>query len=197
MGQFGSAIAYNFRMIKLGPHRLLACFQAAKVLVVSLVIAAGTIYPASILAQVTNATGTIQGTVTDTTGAIVPNVKITLTQPSTGSTKVLNATGSGYYSAGSLVPGDYTVAAEAAGFSKTTSNLTVRVGVVTNGTKKKNVLLMTTRKAASSLRKIRFLTWEPRSGTPRREQSGDSAGFRDRAQFFRGCGARRHRPSAE
>jgi hypothetical protein len=94
---------------------------------------AGAMHTSLILAQVTNATGTIQGTITDSSGAVVPNAKITLTQPSTGSTKVLNSTGSGYYSAGSLVPGQYTVTAEASGFAKTSVDFTVRVGQATNG----------------------------------------------------------------
>jgi Carboxypeptidase regulatory-like domain len=96
-------------------------------------IALTMLYPSSTRAQVTNATGTIQGTVTDSSGSAVPGAKVTLTQPSTGSSKVITATGSGYYSAGSLVPGQYTVTVEAGGFAKTSEDLTVRVGVSTNG----------------------------------------------------------------
>jgi hypothetical protein len=96
-------------------------------------IALTALYPSSTRAQVTNATGTIQGTVTDSSGSAVPGAKVTLTQPSTGSSKVITATGSGYYSAGSLVPGQYTVTVESGGFAKTSEDLTVRVGVSTNG----------------------------------------------------------------
>jgi hypothetical protein len=77
--------------------------------------------------------------VTDPGGAVVPGAKVTLTQPSTGSSKVINTTGSGYYSAGSLVPGDYVIRVEAPGFQTTTVSLTVRVGVVTNGDVKMQV----------------------------------------------------------
>ncbi len=98
-----------------------------------MMIALTALYPSSTRAQVTNATGTIQGTVTDSSGSAVPGAKVTLTQPSTGSSKVITATGSGYYSAGSLVPGQYTVTVEAGGFAKTSEDLTVRVGVSTNG----------------------------------------------------------------
>jgi hypothetical protein len=90
-------------------------------------------------AQVTNATGTIQGTVTDPGGAAVPGAKVTLIEPSTGSTKAINTTGSGYYSAGSLVPGDYTIKVEAPGFETTSENFNVRVGVTTNGDVKMSV----------------------------------------------------------
>jgi hypothetical protein len=84
-------------------------------------------------AQVTNATGTIQGTVTDPEGAGIPNVKLTLLQPATGSSKMITATGTGYYSAGSLVPGVYKVTAEAAGFSTVSKVITVQVGIAANG----------------------------------------------------------------
>jgi hypothetical protein len=95
--------------------------------------------PISGRAQVTNATGTIQGTVTDQTGAVVPNAKVTLTEPSTGFTKVFTTTGDGYYSAGSLIPGTYSLQIEAAGFSTAKENVTVQVGVAANGSVKLGV----------------------------------------------------------
>jgi hypothetical protein len=104
-----------------------------KALVLVFAVFATATHTPLILSQVTNATGTIQGTITDSSGAAVPQARITLTQPSTGSTKVLTSTGSGYYSTGSLVPGQYTVTAEASGFAKTSENFTVSVGVTTNG----------------------------------------------------------------
>jgi hypothetical protein len=109
------------------------CVESARSAILFVTVVVSALYPQSVPAQVTNATGTIQGTITDTSGAVVPGAKITLTQPSTGSSKVLTATGSGYYSAGSLVPGEYTVTADASGFAKTAQNFTVRVGVATNG----------------------------------------------------------------
>jgi hypothetical protein len=116
--------------LRLSPWRL---FTVLPILVLSMVISA----PA--FSQVTNATGTIQGTVTDPSGAGIPNAKVTLSQPSTGLNKVLTATGSGYYSAGSLVPGEYKVVAEAPGFSSISKTLTVQVGVATAGDLKLNV----------------------------------------------------------
>ena len=88
--------------------------------------------PAAI-AQVTNATGTIQGTVTDPTGAVIPSAKVTVTEPTTGLTKQLTTTGAGYYSTGSLIPGDYTIRVEAPGFAITQEKLVVTVGTITNG----------------------------------------------------------------
>ena len=84
-------------------------------------------------AQVTNATGTIQGTVTDPTGAVVPDAKVNLMEPATGLNKTITTTSAGYYSAGSLVPGNYAVRVDAAGFAATSETLVVKVGVVSNG----------------------------------------------------------------
>jgi hypothetical protein len=108
-------------------------FQTTKILIVLFAIGVVTIYPAWVFAQVTNATGTIQGTITDSSGAAVPNAIITITQPSTGLAKALTSNGSGYYSAGSLVPGDYTVRVESAGLATTEEKITVVVGNVANG----------------------------------------------------------------
>ena len=65
------------------------------------------------------ATGTILGTVTDSTGAIVPNVKITVTNTATKVTFQTVTSSAGEYNAPALNPGTYTVSAEAKGFQKT------------------------------------------------------------------------------
>jgi hypothetical protein len=64
------------------------------------------------------ATGTILGTVTDTSGAIVPNAKVTITNTSTNVDFRTNTTTSGDFNAPSLNPGPYKVTVEAAGFQK-------------------------------------------------------------------------------
>jgi hypothetical protein len=120
-------------MIRLNHIFLSLSGRVTKALVLVFAVLAAAMHTPLILSQVTNATGTIQGTITDTSGAAVPQARITLTEPSTGSTKVLTTTGSGYYSAGSLVPGQYTVTADANGYAKTSETFTVSVGVTTNG----------------------------------------------------------------
>jgi Carboxypeptidase regulatory-like domain len=89
--------------------------------------------PPTAHAQATVSTGTIQGTITDPSGAVVPNAKITLTEPSTGSTRVFTTTGAGFYSTGSLIPGDYTIQVDVPGFGSTQKKIVVAVGNVTNG----------------------------------------------------------------
>ena len=64
------------------------------------------------------AAGTILGTVTDATGAVIPNAKVTITNTGTGITHVTETTGAGDYAVPDLVPGPYRVDVEATGFSK-------------------------------------------------------------------------------
>lgn len=62
------------------------------------------------------ATSTITGTVTDPTGAVVPNAKVTVTQQETGSQQATVTNGDGIYSVPGLGVGHYTVSVTAAGF---------------------------------------------------------------------------------
>ncbi len=64
------------------------------------------------------ATGTILGTVTDATGAIVPNAKVTVTNTSTNVDFRTTTTSAGDYNAPDLNPGPYKVTVEAQGFQK-------------------------------------------------------------------------------
>jgi hypothetical protein len=64
------------------------------------------------------ATGQITGTVTDSSGAILPNVKVTLTSQDTGLTRDTTTGAAGDYSFTLLPVGSYSVSAEQQGFSK-------------------------------------------------------------------------------
>ncbi len=99
-------------------------------------VAAGALSLGVAHAQVTNAAGTIQGTVTDPTGAVIANAQVIITEPSTGFAKTVSTNAAGYYSAGSLVPGNYVVHITAAGFAPVDLNETVEVGVASNGNAK-------------------------------------------------------------
>jgi Carboxypeptidase regulatory-like domain len=70
----------------------------------------------SLVAQ--TATGQITGTVTDSSGAVLPNVKVTLTSQGTGLSRDTVTSGSGDYSFTLLPVGSYLVSAEQQGFSK-------------------------------------------------------------------------------
>ena len=66
--------------------------------------------------------GTIVGTVTDPSGAAVNGAKVTITDVAKGTQFTTTTNESGYYTKGQLIPGNYTVTIEAAGFQKTVSN---------------------------------------------------------------------------
>ncbi len=60
----------------------------------------------------------IQGTVTDTAGAIVAGASVTLTNKETGKEQQVTSSGDGFYRVSGLAPGTYTVSAEKAGYKK-------------------------------------------------------------------------------
>jgi hypothetical protein len=86
----------------------------------------------SILAQTTVATGSISGTVTDASGAVVAGAKVTITGP-TGQTIVVTTNGQGGYSTGSLIPGAYKVRFEGKGFKTAQLPVEVRVDTTASG----------------------------------------------------------------
>lgn len=80
-------------------------------------------------AQATNS-GDIRGTVTDTSGAVIPSAKVTVLNINTGVTRTLYTNSSGVYDTVSILPGDYTVTITKSGFKTfVRSNLNVQVGV--------------------------------------------------------------------
>ena len=81
-------------------------------------------------------TGTLLGTVTDTTGAVVVNAKVTATLTATGAVDVSTTNQSGNYTFPNMQPGVYSIGVEASGFKKTQqsninllNNTTVRVDI--------------------------------------------------------------------
>ncbi len=83
-------------------------------------------------AQTSVSNGSISGTVTDATGAVVPNAKVIMTGP-TGQTVHATTSDAGMYSSGALVPGMYSVRAEAKGFKTTQLKVDVQVNSTANG----------------------------------------------------------------
>jgi carboxypeptidase family protein len=65
-------------------------------------------------------TGSIQGTVTDATGAVIPNASVTLTEESTQVKRTTQTDGSGVYVFPNIKIGTYTTAVTAAGFERYT-----------------------------------------------------------------------------
>ena len=85
----------------------LSRIPAAFIFVVMLVMTA------SLHAQTT---GTISGTVTDPSGAVVPKAKVVLKNQSSGDARQTVSNGEGAFSFGLVVPGAYDLTIEAQGF---------------------------------------------------------------------------------
>jgi hypothetical protein len=81
--------------------------------------------------QTTVSTGSIQGTITDPTGAAIAGAQVTITGRATGQVIRTTTTSAGTYSSGALIPGDYIVRVEDQGFRVLELQETVQVGVTT------------------------------------------------------------------
>ena len=86
-----------------------------------------------LLAQSTVGSGSIQGTVSDPSGALVSGAKVVITNTQTGQTANTNTNSAGAYNSGALPPGDYKVQVSAKGFSSVEQGLVVQVGNTSNG----------------------------------------------------------------
>lgn len=96
------------------------------------------LFSSAMFAQTTIATGSISGTVTDASGAVVSGAKVTVTG-STGQTIHITTGANGTYSASPLIPGPYTVRVEAKGFKTSQLAVTVQVDNSANGSVKLDV----------------------------------------------------------
>jgi Carboxypeptidase regulatory-like domain len=76
--------------------------------------------------------GTVTGTITDPTGAIIPGATVTVKNTDTGQVRAGVTNSTGYFSIPALPPGPYTVDATVKGFKEETSSLTVSVGQTLN-----------------------------------------------------------------
>src|SRR5215471_8262834 len=115
-------------MLRFGGERAMECLYSRFGRVVCFITLA--FVPA--MAQTT--TGSIVGTVTDKTGALVPGAAITVTNTDTGSTNKAVTDSSGNYAVTPLPVGHYSLTVEAKGFKKSVSggitlNLQDRIGV--------------------------------------------------------------------
>jgi hypothetical protein len=71
--------------------------------------------------------GTLSGTVSDPSGAAVPNAQVVIKNSGTGITRTVATNADGVYSAANLVPGSYEVSVSATGF-----NTEVKKGIIIN-----------------------------------------------------------------
>lgn len=81
----------------------------------------------NVSAQITSQTGALTGRVTDSTGAVIPNAKVTITSAQ-GAIQTKNSNETGDFTFPLLTPGNYQLTVEMVGFNKKTVNA-VRVQV--------------------------------------------------------------------
>jgi hypothetical protein len=74
----------------------------------------------SVRASAQSTTGSIYGSVSDDSGAVVPHAAVTVTEISTNSTRTVNSSASGDYVFPSLTPGSYSVTIKISGFQSQT-----------------------------------------------------------------------------
>jgi hypothetical protein len=88
------------------------CWVSAATILLGLMICLGW----AALPAAAQAGGAIEGTVTDSAGAVIPNATVTATNNNTGVSTSRPTTSAGFYSITLLIPGKYTVTVSAAGF---------------------------------------------------------------------------------
>jgi hypothetical protein len=90
--------------------------------------------------QATSASGgSIQGSITDQTNAVVPNASVVIRSPDTGYTRSVTTDSAGVYSIGPLNPGPWSVTVTAPGFRTLTVNTIIQTGTATSGSFKLTV----------------------------------------------------------
>jgi hypothetical protein len=92
-----------------------------------------------LLAQTTISTGSIQGTVTDASGAVLSGAKVTITNKATGQSIGTTTNTSGTYTSGALTPAQYEVRVEAKGFKTSAVLVTVQLNTTSTANAKLSV----------------------------------------------------------
>jgi hypothetical protein len=77
--------------------------------------------------------GSIQGTISDPSGAAIPGATVVIINPDTGYTHTLKTDSAGFYSLGPLNPGNYTINISAPSFQHLKVTTVVRTGTATSG----------------------------------------------------------------
>ncbi|MBB5343367.1 TonB-dependent receptor [Tunturibacter empetritectus] len=108
------------KAVEKGGRRLLICIISAMFFAVLLC--------SGLQAQV--ASGTIVGTVTDSSGGLIPKCSVTVTSTETNLQRVAETDGSGVYSLPSLQPGSYRITVAAAGFANQVSTVEVTLDAI-------------------------------------------------------------------
>lgn len=110
-------------MLKLNSPR-----SGVRFVALALIVACVFTISVSLTAQTTISTGSLVGTVTDPTGAVVGGAKISIRDTATNQEISVTSNSSGAFNSGALVPGTYKVQVSAKGFTSTVETFVVQVG---------------------------------------------------------------------
>jgi len=105
----------RWRVVAFGRNEMRTYFSNTLRVLLPLAVVGAMLFVASVSLRA-QAVGEITGTVTDPSGALVPNVRVTAKQPATGASRSTLTSSSGTYTLAALLVGTYTVTAEAHGF---------------------------------------------------------------------------------
>jgi len=112
--------------MKLSPkniERLAQCVQRNGIRLAAMLFVLVGMFATPVFAQ----DATIVGTVTDPTGAAVPNATVTITKTDTGQSRHFSSNNDGQYVAPALPIGSYTVQVESGGFKQLSKNIVLNV----------------------------------------------------------------------
>src|SRR5437899_1904271 len=116
------------------PRRYATSFSVSLITIAVVLAAALTV-----VAQTTISAGSILGTVTDPSGAVVSGATVKIIIKATGQAISTTTSSAGTYTSGALLPGEYVVRVEGQGFKTSELPVTVQVGVTSAGNVKLNV----------------------------------------------------------
>jgi Carboxypeptidase regulatory-like domain len=119
------------RRINMAVYRLFLRIGFAALLISFLSLAAWS--------QTSVSQGSIQGTITDQTNAVVADAAITITSRATGQVVTVKTSSAGTYNSGGLPVGDYQVRVQAKGFKTSQLTITVQIAVTSSGNLKLEV----------------------------------------------------------
>jgi hypothetical protein len=110
-------------MLKLNSPR-----SGVRFVALALIVACVFTISVSLTAQTTISTGSIVGTVTDPTGAVVGGARVSIKDTATNQEISVTSNSSGAFNSGALVPGNYKVQVSAKGFTSVAEAFVVQVG---------------------------------------------------------------------
>jgi len=109
------------------------------VLLLAMMVASPLLQQVGLSQAISTNGGSVQGSITDPTGAAIPGATITVANPDTGFTRTLTSDSAGFYSLGPLIPGNYSVSVTAPGFQRQVLKTVINAGTATAGNVKLTV----------------------------------------------------------